>query len=74
MTFVVVLLMPLAETIKAFVSLLKDADLLDHTSIFLLRTINYYVTLYKVNTLRSTPFSMKGFFLRKIVLTLYICI
>ena len=41
-----VLLMPLAETIKEFVSfILKGVDLIDHTSIFLLRTINHYVTL-----------------------------
>ena len=39
-----VLLMPLAETIKEFVSfILKGVDLLDHTSIFLLRTINHRV-------------------------------
>ena len=38
--------MPLAETIKEFVSfILKGVDLIDHTSIFLLRTINHYVTL-----------------------------
>ena len=43
---IVVLLMPLAETIKEFVSfILKGVDLIDHTSIFLLRTINHYVTL-----------------------------
>ena len=41
-----VLLMPLAETIKEVVSLiLKGVDLIDHTSIFLLRTINHYVIL-----------------------------
>ena len=41
-----VLLMPLAETIKEFVNfILKVVDLIDHTSIFLLRTINHYVTL-----------------------------
>ena len=41
-----VLLMPLAETIKEFVSFtLKCVDLRDHTSIFLLHTINHYVTL-----------------------------
>ena len=41
---VVVLLMPLAETIKELVSfILEGVDLLDHTSIFLLRTINHYV-------------------------------
>ena len=32
--------------IKEFVSfILKGVDLIDHTSIFLLRTINHYVTL-----------------------------
>ena len=41
-----VLLMPLAETIKEFVNfILKGVDLIDHTDIFLLRTINHYVTL-----------------------------
>ena len=41
-----VLLMPLAETIKEFVSfILKGVDLIDHTSIFLLLPINHYVTL-----------------------------
>ena len=41
-----VLLMPLAETIKEFVNfILKGVDLIDHTSIFLLCTINHYVTL-----------------------------
>ena len=36
--------MPLAETIKELVSLiLEGVDLLDHTSIFLLRTINHRV-------------------------------
>ena len=45
-TKVVVLLMPLAETIKDFVDLiLKGVDLINHTSIFLLHTINHYVTL-----------------------------
>ena len=40
------LLMPLAEIIKELVSfILKGVDLIDHTSIFLLRTINHYVTL-----------------------------
>ena len=40
----VVLLMPLAETIKELVSfILEGVDLLDHTSIFLLRTINHRV-------------------------------
>ena len=40
----VVLLMPLAETIKEVVSfILEGVDLLDHTSIFLLRTINHRV-------------------------------
>ena len=40
-----VLLMPLAETIKEFVNfILKGVDLIDHTSICLLRTINHYVT------------------------------
>ena len=39
-----VLLMPLAETIKELVSfILEVVDLLDHTSIFLLRTINHRV-------------------------------
>ena len=39
-----VLLMPLAETIKELVSfILEGVDLLDHTSIFLLRTINHRV-------------------------------
>ena len=34
-----------AETIKEFVSFIqKGVDLIDHTSIFLLRTINHYVT------------------------------
>ena len=38
------LLMPLAETIKELVSfILEGVDLLDHTSIFLLRTINHRV-------------------------------
>ena len=42
----VVLLMTLAETIKELVSfILKGVDLLDHTSIFLLRTINHRVIL-----------------------------
>ena len=37
--------MPLAETIKEFVSfILKGVDLVDHASKFLLRTINHYVT------------------------------
>ena len=41
-----VLLMLLAETIKDFVSfILKGVDLMDHTSIFLIGTINHYVTL-----------------------------
>ena len=41
-----VLLIPLAETIKEVVSfILKGVDLIDHTSIFLLRTTNHYVTL-----------------------------
>ena len=40
----VVLLMRLAETIKELVSfILEGVDLLDHTSIFLLRTINHRV-------------------------------
>ena len=40
----IVLLMPLAETIKELVSfILEGVDLLDHTSIFLLRTINHRV-------------------------------
>ena len=40
----VVLLMPFAETIKELVSfILEGVDLLDHTSIFLLRTINHRV-------------------------------
>ena len=40
-----VLLMPLAETIKEFVSfILKGVYLIYHTSIFLLCTINHYVT------------------------------
>ena len=39
-------LMPLAETIKEFLNfILKGVHLIDHTSIFLLRTINHYVTL-----------------------------
>ena len=39
-----VLLMPLAETIKKLISfILRGVDLIDHTSIFLLRTINHYV-------------------------------
>ena len=39
-----VLLMPLAEAIKELVSfILEGVDLLDHTSIFLLRTINHCV-------------------------------
>ena len=38
--------MPLAETIKEFDSfILKDVDLIDHTSIFLLRIVNHYITL-----------------------------
>ena len=42
----VVLLMPLAETIKELVSfILKRLVLLDHTSIFLLRTINHHIIL-----------------------------
>ena len=42
----IVLLMPLAESIKEFVSfILKGVDPIDNTSIFLLRTINHYVTL-----------------------------
>ena len=41
-----ILLMPLAETIKEFGSFIpRGVDLIDHTSIFLLRTINHYVTL-----------------------------
>ena len=41
-----VLLMPLVETIKGLVSfILKGVDLIDHTSIFLLHTINHYVIL-----------------------------
>ena len=40
--------MPLAETIKELVSfILEDVDLLDHTSIFLLRTINLSYTYYR---------------------------
>ena len=36
--------MLLAETIKELVSfVLKGVDLIDHTSIFLLRTINHYI-------------------------------
>ena len=43
--FVDELLMPLAETIKEFDSFIpRGVDLADHTSIFLLRTINHYVT------------------------------
>ena len=39
------LLMPPAETIKEFDSFIpRVVDLVDHTSIFLLRTINHYVT------------------------------
>ena len=35
-----------AETIKEFVSfILKGVDLIDHTSIYLLLTINHYITL-----------------------------
>ena len=38
--------MPLVETIKEFDSFIpRGVDLIDHTSIFLLRTINHYVTL-----------------------------
>ena len=38
----VALLMPVAETIKALASfILKGVDLRDHTSIFLLHSINY---------------------------------
>ena len=38
------LLMPLAETIKEFDNFIpRGVDLIDHTSIFLLRTINRYV-------------------------------
>ena len=41
-----VLLIPLDETIKELVNfILKGVDLIDHTSIFLLRTINHCVTL-----------------------------
>ena len=43
--FKYVLLMPLAETINELVSfILKGVDLIDHTSIFFLRTINQCVT------------------------------
>ena len=66
----VVLLMPLAETIKELVNfILEGVDLLDHTSIFLLRTINHrvipirWLIVRKRNILvwsnRSTPSSMK---------------
>ena len=38
--------MPLVKTIKEFVSfILKGVDLIDHTSIFPLRTTNHYVIL-----------------------------
>ena len=38
--------MPLAETMKEFVCfILKGVGLIDHASIFLLSTINHYVTL-----------------------------
>ena len=49
-----VLLIPLVETIKEFVSfILKGVDLIDHTSIFLLRTINHLRNYYNVYTLRT---------------------
>ena len=52
----VVLLMPLAETIKELASfILKGLDLLDHKSIFLLRTINHRVTLMICILLMSRP-------------------
>ena len=42
----VALLMPVAETIKALASfILKGVDLRDHTSIFLLHSINYNALL-----------------------------
>ena len=50
-----VLLMPLAETIKELVSfILKSVDLIDHTSIFLLRTVNHYATLIMCTRYRKT--------------------
>ena len=40
------LLMPLAKTIKELDSfILKDVDVIDHTRMFLLCTINHYVIL-----------------------------
>ena len=49
------LLMPLAETIKEFDSfILRGVDLIDHTSIFLLRTVNHYVTLIMCTRYRKT--------------------
>ena len=41
-----VLLMPLSETIKELVSLMKGVDVIDHTSIFLLRTIYVILIMY----------------------------
>ena len=49
------LLMPLAETIKEFDSFIpRGVDLIDHTSIFLLRTVNHYVTLIMCTRYRKT--------------------
>ena len=56
--------MPLAKTIKEFVSfMLKGVDLIDHTSIFLLRTIKSLRNSYNVYTfmIRSNQNRFRAF-------------
>ena len=49
------LLMPFAETIKEFDNFIpRGVDLIDHTSIFLLRTVNHYVILIMCTQYRKT--------------------